>query len=108
MKVIINGTEEILDVSVVTEKLRNDGSFALEITVNDSAEPLDKLNSAFKDVTEVKVIREDLNGEEQTAVFTSYTTVEKIQRRVVDETDTTTVSLVRAALTNTEDGEGNT
>lgn len=95
MKVIINGTEEILDVGVVTEKLRNDGSFALEITVNDSAEPLDELNSAFKNVTEVKVIREDLNGEEQTAVFTSYTTVEKIQRRVVDETDTTTISLVR-------------
>lgn len=104
MKVIINGTEEILGVGVVTEKMRADGSFALEISVNDTTEPLSKLNAAFKNVTEVKVIREDLNGEEQTAVFTNYTVIDKIQRKIGDETDITTVSLVSA---DTEGGENN-
>lgn len=108
MKVIINGTEEILGVGVVTEKLRNDGSFALEITVNNYAEPLSKLEAAFKDVVEVKTAREDLNGKEQTAVFTEYTVLDKIHRRIVDETDITTVSLVRsAAQAETEGGEDN-
>ncbi len=104
MKVIINGTEEILGVGVVTEKMRNDGSFALEISINDTAEPLSDLKAAFKNVTEIEVIREDLNGEEQTAVFTKYTVIDKIQRKVVEETDITTVSLVSA---DTEGGENN-
>lgn len=97
MKVIINGAEEILDVGIVTEKLRNDGSFALEINVNDYAEPLSKLEVAFKDVVEVKAVREDLNGKKKTTIFTEYTVLDKIQRRVVDATDITTISLVRAA-----------
>lgn len=104
MKVIINGAEEILGVGVVTEKMRNDGSFVLEININDTAEPLDELKAAFKNVTEIEVIREDLNGEEQTAVFTKYTVIDKIQRKVVEETDITTVSLVSA---DTEGGENN-
>ncbi len=107
MKVIINGTKEILDVGAVTEKLRTDGSFALEITVNDLAEPLSELKAAFKDVVEIKAVREDLNGEEQTAIFTKYTVIDKIQRRVVDETDITTVSLVSAIQAETEGGEDN-
>ncbi len=104
MKVIINGAEEILGVGVVTEKMRNDGSFVLEININDTAEPLGELKAAFKNVTEIEVIREDLNGEEQTAVFTKYTVIDKIQRKVVEETDITTVSLVSA---DTEGGENN-
>ncbi len=107
MKVIINGAEEILGVGVVTEKMRNDGSFVLEININDTAEPLSELEAAFKNVTEVKVLREDLNGEEQTAVFTKYTVIDKIQRKIGDEIDITTVSLARAVQAATEGGENN-
>lgn len=95
MKIYINGKEEISNIGSVIEKLRKDNSCVLDININDSERTPDELNALFADVTSVKVVRNDLNGIEQSAVFTGYTQIDKIQRKIGDETDITTVSLTR-------------
>ena len=97
MKVYINESKEILNVSFVTEKIRSDGTFGLDISLNDTELTVGELKILFTPVTSIKVIRVDMNNEEQAVVFTDYTQIEKIQRRVSDETDITTVSLVKAS-----------
>lgn len=96
MKIYINETQEILNVSSVTERLRQ-GVCALDININDSQMSLEELNTLFADNTTIKVVRIDLNGDEKIEVITDYPQIDRIQRRLVDETDITTVSLVKAS-----------
>lgn len=107
MKIYINGTKEISNVGSVIERLRNDNSCALDININDSERTPDELKALFADIISVNVVRNDLNGIEQNAVFTNYTQIDRIQRKIGDETDITTVSLVRAVTADTEGGEDN-
>lgn len=106
MKIFINDTKEISNIGSVTERLRkDDNSCVLDININDSERTPAELQTMFEDITSVKVVRNDLNGVEQSAVFTDYTQIDKIQRKIGDETDITTVSLVRAAVqAETESG----
>lgn len=99
MKIYINGTEEISNIGSVVEKLRKDNTCVLDVNINDSERTPDELSALFADIASINVVRTDLNGVEQTAVFTDYTQVDKIQRKIGDETDITTVSLVRAEQT---------
>lgn len=96
MKIYVNETQEILNVSSVTERLRQ-GICALDININDSQASLEELNTIFADNTAIKIVRIDLNGDEKTEVITDYPQIDRIQRRLVDETDITTVSLVKAS-----------
>lgn len=107
MKIYINGKEEMLNISSVTERLRKDNTCVLDISINDSELAPDELKTMFEDITSVKIVRNDLNGDEKSAVFTDYTVIDKIQRKIGDETDITTVSLVRAVQAETEGGEDN-
>lgn len=107
MKIYINGTKEISNIGSVIERVRKDNSCVLDINFNDSEHAPDELKTMFEDVTSVKVVRIDLNGNERSTVYTEYTQVDKIQRKINDETDITTVSLVRAVKAETEGGEDN-
>lgn len=104
MKIYINGTKEISNIGSVVEKLRPDNICVLDININDSERNPDELREMFANITEIKVVRNDLNGKEQTAVFTDYTQIDKIQRKISEETDITVVSLVKA---DTEERVGN-
>ncbi len=95
MKININGKEEISNIGSVIERLRKDHSCVLDININDSERSPDELRALFENVTEVRVVRTDLDGIEHSAVFTEYTLIDKIQRKIGDETDITTVSLVK-------------
>ena len=107
MKIYINDTKEILNIGSVIERLRKDNTCALDISINDSELAPDELQTMFDDITSVKVVRIDRNGVEQPVVFTDYVLVDKIQRKIGDETDITIVSLVRAEQAETEGGENN-
>ncbi len=107
MKIYINDTKEISNIGSVIERLRKDNSCVLDISINDSERTLDELGSLFAEVTSVKVVRNDLDSIEHSAVFTDYTQIDKIQRKIGDETDITTVSLARAVQTVVEDNENN-
>ncbi len=100
MKILINGNVEILNIGSVVERLRGD-TCVLDININDSERAPDELRALFEDVTEVKVVRTDLDDIEHSAVFTDYTLIDKIQRKIGDETDITTVSLARAVQAGT-------
>lgn len=105
MKIYINDTIEISNIGSVTERLRTDNSCVLDISINDSERTPAELQAMFENISSVKVVRNDLNGVERSAVFTDYTQIDKIQRKVSDETDITTVSLARAVQAETEGGE---
>ena len=107
MKVYINGTKEMSNIGSVIERLRKDNSCVLDISINDSERTPDELSTLFAEVTSVKVVRNDLNGNERSTVYTKYTQIDKIQRKISDETDITTVSLVRAKQVESEGGEDN-
>ncbi len=107
MKIFINGTKEILNVGSVIETLRRDMNCVLNININDSAMSPEDLKALFSEITAINVVRNDLNGVEQSETFTEYTQLDKVQRKIVDETDITTVSLVKAAQAKTEGGEDN-
>lgn len=107
MKIFINGTKEVSNIGSVIERLRNDNSCVLDININDSELSPDELKALFAEISTINVVRNDLNGVERTAVFTDYTQIDRIQRKIGDETDITTVSLVRAVQTETEGGEEN-
>ncbi len=110
MKININGIEEISNIGSVIERLRKDNSCVLDININDSERSPDELRALFANVTSISVVRNDLDSIEHSAVFTGYTQIDKIQRKIGDETDITTVSLARAVQTATgsEDRAGET
>lgn len=95
MKILINGKDEILNVGSVAERLRGNNSAVLDIGINDSDMTVEKLGEMFSDVEEIEIVRTDLDGEEHSVVFIEYTQIDKIQRRIGDETDITVVSLVK-------------
>ncbi len=99
MKIYINGTKEIFNIGSVIEKLRKDGDYSLDININNFDESLapEELKTLFTDITSINVVRNDLDDIEHSVIFTDYTQIEKIQRKIGDETDITTISLIKKA-----------
>ncbi len=97
MKIYINGTKEILNIGSVIEKLRKDGSYSLDININNFNESLapDELKTLFTDITSINIVRNDLDDIEHSVVFNDYTQIDKIQRKIGDELDTTTITLIK-------------
>ena len=96
MKIVINGTDEIENIGTVIERTQQDGTCILDININDAAHTPDELQEMFVSVDSIDVIRTDLNGEEQSATYTTYTQIDKIRRKISDAADVTTVSLAAA------------
>ena len=62
----------------------------------------DDLNKVFSDIQTVTIVRTDLNGEEKTIVYSQYTELNKVQRRITDEVDTITVTLSQPVVDENE------
>ena len=104
MKIYINEERELLNISSVTERLRSDGTCVLDINLNDTTITVDELKNLFTGIATIKIIRIDLNEVEQNAIFTDYTQIEKIQRRICEESDIMTVTLIRPnSISSTEE-----
>ena len=104
MKIYINEEKELLNISSVTERLRSDGACVLDINLNDTTITVDELKNLFTGIATIKIIRTDLNEVEQNTIFTDYTQIEKIQRRISDESDIMTVTLIKPnSISSTEE-----
>ena len=103
MKVYINNnTEQILNVDSIVERNRQ-GESVLDLSFNDASSNLfDDLNKVFSDIQTVTIVRTDLNGEEKTIVYSQYTELNKVQRRITDEVDIITVTLSQPVVDENE------
>ena len=104
MKIYINDEKEILNVSSAVERLRSNNTCGLDISFNDTSLTIDELKNLFTGIATIKIIRTDLNEVEQNTIFTDYTQIEKIQRRICEESDIMTVTLIRPnSISSTEE-----
>lgn len=95
MKIYINDKKEALNVDIITEKLQIDNTYVLNINLNDTTISVEKLNDIFTDIQSITAVRTDLNGEEHSVTFTEYTQVDRIQRKVTDEIDIMSITLIK-------------
>lgn len=87
---IINGDSSLVGASTWNEvKDKPFETIGADFTVVDNELKL-------ADVVSIKIIRTDLNGEVQSTIFTDYTKIDKIQRRISEESDIMTVTLIKA------------